>query len=443
MNVSLGKALCALALAAFAAAAHAQGSQPADSSADLAAALAQIEKKPFEFGGYMEFRQEHFRLNPGAPFYDLNFPAVPGRGTLDRSTGTLQLQGKYTQGIASFNFLTNSTLVHDQQVSDDTRNKVFESYLSLKPNPALTLDAGKKTLSWGKGYAWNPVGFLQRPKDPNDPTLAREGYTFVSADFIRSFEGPLQTIAFTPVLMPVGADVNNDFGKPGYLNAAAKLYVLYRDTDIDLVYLAKGSKTPRFGFDFSRNVGSNMEVHGEWAHIDDASRQVVNASGQVVSQVSNVQSWLLGLRYLTEGQTTWIAEYYHNGPGFSEQQAQAFYGFVDRAVAQYRSIGNATLLQRAQALSQGAYGGPSPLRNYLYVRASQQDALGIVYFTPAITLMADVDDHSFSLTPELLYTGFNNWELRARLYLLHGDRLSDFGSKQNTAKFEMYARYYF
>lgn len=443
MKSSTGKALCGLALAVFAAAARAQGSAATDSSADLAAALAQIEKKPLEFGGYVEFRQEDFRLNRGAPFYDLNFPALPGPGTLDRSTGTLQLQGKYTRGIASFNFLTNSTIAHDQQASDSRQNKVFESYLSLKPDPALTIDAGKKTLSWGKGYAWNPVGFLQRPKDPNDPTLAREGYTLLSADFIRSFSGPLQTVAFTPVLLPVGADVNHDFGRPGYLNAAAKLYVLYRDTDIDLVYLAGGSKTARFGFDFSRNIGSNIEVHGEWARIDDASRQVVDASGQVVPQVSNVQSWLLGLRYLTEGQTTWIAEYYHNGPGFSEQQASAFYGFVDRAVTQYRSTGSAALLQRAQALSQGAYGGPSPLRNYLYVRASKQDALGIVYFTPAVTLMADVDDHSFSVTPELMYTGFNNWELRARLYLLHGSVSTDFGSKQNTAKFEVYARYYF
>lgn len=243
--------------------------------------------------------------------------------------------------------------------------------------------------------------------------------------------------------VPHASDINSDFGKPGHVNVAGKLYFLYRDTDIDLVYLGNGSKAPRFGFDFSRNLGSNMEIHGEWAHISDSQKQVVNAAGQVSSQQENVESYLIGMRYLTEGQTTYIAEYYHNGPGFSEKEATSFYRFTDTAVAQYQATGDAALLRRAQSLSQSAYGGPNPMRSYLYFRASQQDAFGIVYFTPAVTLMANLNDESFSLTPELFYTGISNLELRVRVYLLNGGRTSDFGSKQNTSKFEVYARYYF
>jgi len=186
-----------------------------------------------------------------------------------------------------------------------------------------------------------------------------------------------------------------------------------------------------------------MEIHGEWGYISDSQRQVVNAAGQISSQQADVESYLIGLRYLTEGQATYLAEYYHNGPGFSDQETTSFYRFADNAVAQYQSTGNASLLQRAQALSQSAYGGPNPMRNYLYFRASQQDAFGIVYFTPAITLMANLNDKSFSLTPELLYTGINNLELRLRAYLLNGNRSSDFGAKQNSSRLEAYARYYF
>lgn len=404
--------------------------------------IPELEKKPFELGGYIEFRQEDFRLNQGAPFYELNFPDPSGRSTLDRSTATLQLKGKYSHGIASFNFQTHSDLTRDQTTHNDD-NRFYEAYFSFKPDPNFTLDAGKKTLDWGKGYAWNPVGFVQRSKDPNDPNLAREGYTVISTDFIHSFEGPLQTIAFTPLLLPVSSNVNSDFGKPDHINIAGKLYFLYRDTDIDLVYLSNGSKGSRFGFDFSRNLGSSVEIHGEWAHISDSQKQVVTTAGQVSLQQENVESYLLGMRYLTEGQTTYIAEYYHNGPGFSYSETTSFYSFADNAVAQYQSTGNTSLLQKAQSLSQSAYGGPNPKRNYLYFRASQQDALGIVYFTPAITLMANLNDKSYTLTPELLYTGINNLELRARVYLLHGDRLSDFGAKQNTSKFEVYGRYYF
>jgi len=245
------------------------------------------------------------------------------------------------------------------------------------------------------------------------------------------------------VLLPVSSDINNDFGKTGHLNVAAKLYVLYRDTDIDLMYLGNGSKTPRFGFDFSRNLGTNMEIHGEWAHISDSQKQVVNAVGQTSLQQANASSYLLGLRYLTEKDTTYIAEYYHNGPGFSDNEATGFYQFVDNAVAQYQATGNASLLQRAQSLSQSTYSRPNTMRNYLYFRVSQKDAFGIVYFSPAVTLMANLNDKSFSLTPELLYTGINNLELRLRLYLLNGSRVSDFGAKQNSSRLELYGRYYF
>ncbi len=53
---------------------------------------------------------------------------------------------------------------------------IYEGYLSLKPSSSLSFNFGKQTLLWGKGYAWNPVAFVSRPKDPDDPELAREGY---------------------------------------------------------------------------------------------------------------------------------------------------------------------------------------------------------------------------------------------------------------------------
>ena len=50
---------------------------------------------------------------------------------------------------------------------EDTR--LFEAYLSVKPSPAFIVEAGKKVMKWGKGYAWNPVSFIDRPKNPEDP----------------------------------------------------------------------------------------------------------------------------------------------------------------------------------------------------------------------------------------------------------------------------------
>lgn len=416
MRRSLAFCICLIAGAA----------QAEDFGFDLSA----FEKKPVEFGGYLELRADRAWLNPSGSFYRLN---DPGRGTLDRNAATLKLNAKFTQGIASLNFRGSAEVRRDDLVRE--RNERFdEAYASLKPDPGFTLDIGKIALKWGKGYAWNPVGFVERPKDPNDVELAREGFTMVTADFIRNFDGDLKTLAFTPVLLPVGSEHNSDFGKPNHLNAAAKLYLLYRDTDIDLTWLGSGSRTARFGIDFSRNLTSNFEIHGEWARIRDFELRSIDSAGNVSATTRNVASYLLGLRYLTGNDTTWIAELYRNGTGYPESQLTDFHSLVDS--------GNAMLLNKAKQVSP-AYARPNAGRDYLYLRVSQKEPFDIVYFTPALTLIANRDDRSWSLTPELLYTGITNLDLRLRATWLHGDASSEFGEKQNRRRLEMLARFYF
>jgi hypothetical protein len=400
------------------------------------------EKKPFEIGGYLQLKQEDFALNRSGAFYKLGNAGQSQRDNLDRSTATVELVGKLRQGIGTFDFHTHSDLQRDQ-LAHDHSNVLYEGAYSIRPDPGVTIEAGKRTLRWGKGYAWNPIGFVERPKDPNDPELSREGLVMANADFILNREGPLQTVAFTPVLLPVGRDLNSDVGASGHLNPAAKLYLLYRDTDIDFAWQGQGSRPGRFGADFSRNLTSNFEIHGEWARIQQFARPVTDSAGRVTTEVGNATSYLLGLRYLSEKDTTYIAEYYRNGTGYSEEQARQYYQLVDTAFAQLQQTGASALLPKALALSQGAYGRPNPGQDYLYFRAQQKDALGIVYFQPSITAMLNWQDRSYQLTPELLYTGVKNLDLRLRLLMLQGAGLSDFGEKQNSRKLELYARYYF
>lgn len=397
----------------------------------------QFERKPFEFGGYAELKQEAFSLNPGGAFYKLGFLGQPQRDTLDRTTGTLQLEGRLRHGIGTFDFRTQSAARGDQ-LGAERDSTVFDAAVSLRPAPGFTAEAGKRALRWGKGYAWNPIGFVERPKDPNDPQLAREGFVMANADWISSRGGALQTIAFTPVLLPVSGDVNGAFGSPGHLNAAVKLYLLYRDTDLDFAWQGGGSRPERFGFDFARNLASNFEVHGEWARIRQLAKPVVDAAGRVTTETGDATSYLLGLRYLSAGDTTYIVEYYRNGTGYSEQQFDDFYRLVDGA---FTSADSASI-QRAVSVS-GNYGRPNAGTDYLYFRAQQKDALGIVYFTPALTAMANLHDGSYQLTPELQYTALGNLELRARLFLLQGGSGTEFGEKLAGRRLELYARYYF
>jgi hypothetical protein len=400
----------------------------------------EFAKKPYEFGGYIEAEPQYFRLNPGSAGYDLTYPnGAPG--SVHGITGTLELYGKYAVGIASARFRTHSDVERYNTYNDET-NKLYEGVLSLRPDPSLTMEAGKQAFQWGKGYAQTFVGFVQRPKDPDDPALAREGYTVANADVIRNFDGPLQTVAFTPVVLPVGSDVNSDYGTLGHTNFAAKLYLLYRDTDIDFMYLAKGSRPARFGMDFSRNLATNFEIHGEWAHIRNQQKPVLGPNGQVTTQTGSPTNYMAGLRYLTEQDTTYIVEYYHNALGYDEEQIEDFYGFVD-GIFGHAPPGPPNALQSALNLYQGGYGRPFAMRNYLYAQASQKEPFDILYFTPSLTTMVNLDDHSFQVFPELLYTGVKNLELRLRYFVLVGGSGTEFGEKPNSRRLDFRLRFYF
>jgi hypothetical protein len=125
-------------------------------------------------------------------------------------------------------------------------------------------------------------------------------------------------------------------------------------------------------------------------------------------------SYLLGLRYLTERETTWIVEVYRNGAGLTEAQFRA------------RPVGR-----------------PNPMRHYLYLRASQKEPFDILYLTPSATVIANLDDGSYSLIGELMYTGFKDFELRLRAAANRGERLTEFGEKPVDARVELRARWSF
>lgn len=404
--------------------------------------LDKIEKKPYHLGGYAEINPILFKLDKDAVFYKLRFYDRDEGSTTEKYDTTLQLEGSYEKGIARAFARVNNSLNYTYE-GWSGKTTLYEGFLSLRPSPSLTADMGKKTLKWGKGYAWNPVAFVDRPKDPDDPALALEGFFVASMDYIRSFDGPLKTFSFTPVLVPVYGDMNEDFGESGKLNVAAKLYLLYYDTDIDFMFLSNGSRSARYGFDFSRNLLTNLEVHGEFAWITDSKKNVIDEAGNVSQTESDVASFLVGLRYLSTRETTYILEYYHNGQGFTQDEVENFFSFIDRGYDAYLSSRSDAILKRARNLSESGYGRPNFMKEYLYLRISQKEPFGILYFTPSVTWIFNIDDQSFSLSQEVVYTGITNLELRFKGAVLAGGHYTEYGEKQNDWRIELRVRYYF
>ncbi|MEA3470753.1 MAG: hypothetical protein U9R24_03450 [Thermodesulfobacteriota bacterium] len=411
-------------------------------SFDLSEIEKEIEKKPYTIGGYLEFTPKVFRLDHDAAFYRLNFYNLPEKDYLDEYRFKLLMNGGYKQGISEVYIRSNINRM-ESDIDSGTDITIDEGYLSVKPSSALNISIGKKALKWGKGYAWNPVAFVGRPKNPDDPDLALEGYIVATADYIKSFSGPLQVISVTPVIIPVYEHMNSDFGIRNNTNYAGKAYFLLYDTDIDFMFLKGGSKPDRFGMDFSRNITSNFEIHGEFAYIDDITKKTVNSAGNFTQSTYDAKSCLFGIRYLTESDTTFIFEYYRNGTGFTVEEMEGFFGLVDDGFNAYLSSGDETLLKKAHTMTEGNYGRPNPMRDYLYLRISQKEPFDILYFTPSVTCIYNIDDESFSLSPEFVYTGITNLELRLKAGLIMGSDNSEFGEKQNDYRAELRIRYYF
>jgi len=409
---------------------------------DLSEIENEIEKKPYSLAGFFEVKPVLFGLDRDSAFYKIKFYDKDEGSTLEQYNAGLRLEGSYHKGIAGAFFRAESRLWYGYE-GWDGETTLLEGYLALKPDPGFALEAGKKVLLWGKGYAFNTVNFISRPKDPDDPTEPIEGYYLAAADWIKSFGGPLQTLAFTPVILPVTKSINDQFGEPDHINFAAKLYGLLWDTDVDLLFFTGKSRTTRYGLDFARNITSNFAVHGEFAWLPGFDKKSIDSQGNLYTEKSDITKYLFGIRYLTTNDMTFIVEYYHNGAGLDQNDANNFYRFVDRAYDTYLATGNSSGLDRATQLSQGSLATAKPMRDYLYFRASWNEPFDVLYFTPAVFSIINLNDQSLSITPELWYNPITNLELRLRGTFLLGGNDTEFGEKQNDYKVELRARYYF
>lgn len=409
---------------------------------DLQKEIDKVAAKPYSLAGFVELQPTLLGLDRDSAFSRVRFFRHPPASISDQHNFRLRLEGSYKHDIFSVFFKTDTQVQNDfDEWTEQT--KLFEAYGSVKPSPSFIFEAGKKVMKWGKGYAWNPASFIDRPKNPEDPEEALEGSTVATADYIKSFDGPLKTVALTTALVPVYRHVNAEFGKLYHLNFASKLYFLLYDTDLDFMVLTGSSRTTRYGFDFSKNLTTNLEIHGEWAAINNFKIMSIDQQGHPSVQGLRAISYLLGLRYLTEKETTYILEYYKNGTGFTKNQFEDFVDFVDAGFRTFEKTGNDGALRRASRLIEGPYGRSNPAQHYLYFRASQKEPFDILYFTPALTSIINLQDGSLVVIPELAYSPVTNLELRFRTPVLVGGKKTEYGEKQNDYRLEFRLRYYF
>jgi hypothetical protein len=173
--------------------------------------------------------------------------------------------------------------------------------------------------------------------------------------------------------------------------------------------------------------------------VGEVTKPVTDAAGNTYQSTNSANNYLLGLRYLSENETTYILEYFSNGAGYSENELADYYQLVHTA----DETNNTALLDLARELGAKAYLRRNVGQQYLYLRVSHKEPFDFLYFTPAVTAITNLEDQSFSVAPEMIYTGFNNLEMRLKGTWLQGRKLTEFGEKQNDNRIEFRARYFF
>lgn len=314
-----------------------------------------------------------------------------------------------------------------------------EGYLRYDYNKKLQINFGKKTFKWGKGYSWNPVNFAGRQKDLNDIDLALAGYTTISSQYIRSLSGYLSNITLTTVLLPVTQDFNHDFTENSSINVISQLYLLLGNTDVDFYFMGGSEGKHKVGADFSKNLRSNWEVHGEVANLFKYKGYKVNATSQFIEETTNKTNLLLGTRYLDKNEITYILEYLHNGTGFNDSEMNTFYNFADTAIAT-SNLASKKIASQNFGLH---FNKQFYMKDYFYMKASKPELFNNLYLNGSIMSVYNIADASSLINFEVNFTGKTDQIMTLRFSKNIGSNDSEFGQKNTSDKVEIRCQYFF
>ena len=335
-----------------------------------------IKQDPYEYSGYLRLDDKAQRLNSEPTEYQ-NY--IHAEALFDFS---------YDYDIFSFtsSFITTHDYIKD--VTSDSNFGINDLYIEAKLNTNHTLLVGKESLMWGKGYYFNPVAFFDRPKDPSDPTKTREGFVIAKYSYNKSFQGELKNVSFDFVYLPSTDEVNKDYYElitknKNANNIAMRLYMLLYDTDIDIIYNYSDEASEKIGIDFSKNIQTNFEVHGEYSNVLDGG-----------------YTYLLGLRYLTDFELTIISEYLYRSEGKTKEEIE-------------------TITENI----------PFIAKDYAITLITQKEPFDFLYFSVYYKNMINLQDYSMQNKVGASYSFKNNVDADLSYNINSGERLSEFGKK--------------
>lgn len=385
--------------------------------------------------GDLEGDYTFYSNRTASPLFGLQYY---GQGLSDYTSSYLldfYLNGDYRSGDVGVHFKTRTQYAPDSSIDVS----LYELYGSLSLSDSSLLRIGKVMYSWGKGYAFNPVGYVNPKKDPTNPSLAHAGIDSLSYEYSKSLASKaLQNIAADLILVPSPNLFNNDISEIADTDVAAKLYFLLWNTDIDLAGYYSRTNGKKAGFDFSRNIVSNLEIHGELSYFTDQPGYLI-ANGVLQSEQQSGLSYLAGLRWLNALNMTTILEYYHNGAGMTESEFTDYLAFLSKAVAS----NNPSTVVQAMNLNSSHFSNVAQMQDYLYLNVSWPAPLDLLDFTPSAFVIYNIADESLVVGAPLAFSPVTNFTLTLQPTLFFGASGTEFGSKPYWGKVDLEADFAF
>ena len=187
------------------------------------------EDAKIEFNGKLDTKWGLLNTRKSSPFFGLQFYDISEKDDyLSQYRLDFYLDGSYHYKQVGFFMKTFYQYAKEESLSPS----FFELYGSLNLSPRLSMSIGKRRFNWGKGYAFNPVGYVNAEKDPENPDLALAGKTSVYFSYNRSFNSDvLQNFSFGAILLPPEAEMNNKFASAEKIGAAITLYFLVKNIE--------------------------------------------------------------------------------------------------------------------------------------------------------------------------------------------------------------------
>ena len=293
--------------------------------------------------------EAHFRapdddspLNPG------NFLDVPQRGNSADVTAFFDLRPEGSR----WKVHAKLRATDEDRPGHTTRGELGELYGQFNIRSWLDLTVGRRIEKWGTGYAWNPTGFVNPPKnpgDPNDRLNAYRGNDMIRADLF------VHDVNISAFVLPRLSSSDGAWHGAGKTDYALRVYKLIGGTDLSLHYKrgseAGGPLRNSTGISFAHVIGDALEIHGEAASVADA-----RASHPEI---------LLGGQYTFGNGLNVVVEMEHDGAGLPSAQWNSFRNGVDDAGRSFRAGDPGPLLDANLSYTPLQMG-----RNYAFLRTA-------------------------------------------------------------------------